>query len=398
MKKKIYPAAALLFGFIGIMTAADLLTPVRTESELENRKLKVSADFSFERLWSGDFQKQYEEVVIDQFAGRDSWITVKSVAESALLKTENNGVLYGKNGALFGKLTDYDREQTARNLSFLNDFAEEHGGLDFGIIPSGYAFSPDQLPDGAGQLDQKEALEEIRGLLGDAVQWLDAYRILEQENQAEYSADGCKYDWFADHSQYEALYYNTDHHWRGTTAYKFYRELCARKGYARFAYGNDADLLSAGTLNLREIEGFYGTYYSKCKKVDTTPDTLTFFDLPFPVKTVVDGVEKEGWYDAAAFDTRDKYSAFLYGNGGLTVLSREEVPEDPARMLLIKDSYSNVLAPLFLSEFDEVYVVDLRSYPQGINALCDEKGFAEILVLYNFENFQSDKNFYRLTY
>lgn len=373
-KKKFYPTAALLLGFLAVMTAVDLLTPIKTESELENRQLKTSSDFSFQRLWSGDFQKRYEEVVTDQFAGRDEWITLKSTTESALLKTENNGVLYGKNGALFGKLTSYDREQIQHNLSFLNDFAEKQGGLTFSVIPSGYVYSSDQLPVGAGQVDQKTAIVELKDELKDSVQWFDTYALLSAVNEKP--------------ENYEALYYNTDHHWRGTTAYQFYQSFCAEKGYTAFA----------DELTLREIKGFYGTYYSKCKKVDTKPDTLTFFDLPFPVHTVVDGVEKENWYDEAALDTRDKYRAFLYGNGGLTVLSREETAENPKRILLIKDSYSNTIAPLFLSEFDEVYVVDLRSYPQGINALCEEKNFAEILVLYNFENLQSDNNFYRLLY
>lgn len=373
-KKKFYPAATLLLGFVAVMTTVDLLTPIKTESELENRPLKTSSDFSFQRLWSGDFQKRYEEVVTDQFAGRDSWITVKSMTESALLKTENNGVLYGKNGALFGKLASYDEEQLQRNISFLDNFAEKYGGLTFGVIPSGYVYSPDQLPMGAGQVDQKAAIAALRTEVNGSVEWLDADAFLTALNEKQ--------------ENHEALYYNTDHHWRGTTAYQFYLNYCAEKGYTAFTDG----------LTLREIEGFYGTYYSKCKKADTKPDTLTYFDLPFPVKTVIDDKEKDTWYDAAAFDTRDKYGAFLYGNGGLTVLSGEEISENPKRMLLIKDSYSNTVAPLLLSEFDEVYVVDLRSYPQGINSLCEEKNFAEILVLYNFENLQSDNNFYRLLY
>ena len=45
-----------------------------------------------------------------------------------------------------------------------------------------------------------------------------------------------------------------------------------------------------------------------------------------------------------------------------------------------------------------MYIVDLRSYPSGLNELCDEKDFDETLVLYNFENLESDTNFYRMTY
>lgn len=369
-KKKCYPAAALLLGFIAVMTVADLATPVREKSEMENRPLKTAASFSLQKLWSGDFQKQYEEVVTDQFAGRDGWITIKSMTESALLKTENNGILYGKNGALFGKLTSYNEQQLSRNIYFLNEFAGKYDGVTFGVIPSGYTYSPDQLPIGAGQVDQRAVLAKLREELDNTVQWMDADAVLTGLDS-------------------ESLYYNTDHHWRGTTACRFYRAYCAEKGYRAF---------SEDELTLREVPDFYGTYYSKCKKTDTKPDTLTYYDLPITVKTVVDGEEKDGWYDAAAFDTRDKYAAFLYGNGGLTVLSREEISGDPKRMLLIKDSYSNTIAPLFLSEFDEVYVVDLRSYPVGINELCSGKDFDDILVLYNFENLQSDKNFYRLEY
>ena len=105
--------------------------------------------------------------------------------------------------------------------------------------------------------------------------------------------------------------------------------------------------------------------------------------------------------DAAQLDKRDKYGAFLYGNGGLTILSQveretKEVKSDYSRLLLIKDSFSNALAPLFLSNFDEVYIVDLRSYPMGMTQLCEETGFDEIVVLYNFENLESDTNFYRI--
>ena len=369
-KKKCYPAAALLLGFIAVMTIVDLATPVKTVSEMENRPLKTTANFSFQKLWSGDFQKRYEEVVTDQFAGRDGWITIKSMTESALLKTENNGILYGKNGALFGKLTSYNEQQLSRNIYFLNEFAGKYEGVTFGVIPSGYTYSPDQLPIGAGQVDQRAVLAEMREELSESVTWVDADAVLTGLDSG-------------------SLYYNTDHHWRGTTACRFYRAYCAEKGYRTF---------SEEELTLREVPDFYGTYYSKCKKTDTEPDILTYYDLSIPVKTVVDGEEKENWYDAAAFDTRDKYTAFLYGNGGLTVLSREEISDKPQRMLLIKDSYSNTIAPLFLSAFDEVYVVDLRSFPQGINALCEEKDFDDILVLYNFENLQSDTNFYRLEY
>ena len=115
-KRRIYPTTLLLFGFMAVVTLADLVNPVRAFSEMENRELKTTSQFSLSNLFKGDFQSQYEKVVADQFVGRDEWITLKSMTESALLKTENNGVIYGKNGALFGKLTSYN-ETTSPSAS-----------------------------------------------------------------------------------------------------------------------------------------------------------------------------------------------------------------------------------------------------------------------------------------
>lgn len=372
-KRRIYPTALLLFGFVAAVTLSDLVNPVRAFSEMENRELKTTSQFTLSRLFKGDFQTQYEKVVADQFVGRDEWITLKSMTESALLKTENNGVIYGQNGALFGKLTSYNQEQLTRNIGFLQQFAEKHDNVTFGVIPSGYTYSTDQLPSGSGQIDQLPIIADIEKSLADSVQWFDAAGLLAAQES-------------------ESLYYNTDHHWRGTTAYLAYTALCEQLGLQPSAEEQ---------LTLREVDDFYGSYFSKCKKAGIKPDTLTFYDLPFQVAATVDGVQKDGWYDPAQLEKRDKYGAFLYGNGGLTILSRpdrqtKEADRETSRLLLIKDSFSNALAPLFLNNFDEVYIVDLRSYPMGMTNLCEETAFDEILVLYNFENLESDTNCYRI--
>ena len=376
-KRKFYPTAAVLLGFVGVMTAVDIFTPVKAFSEMENRDLRTESRLSISRLISGDFQKDYETMVSDQFAGRDGWITAKSVSESALQKTENNGVLYGKNGTFFGKFTSYDETQLERNLYFLENFANDGHPLTFAIVPSAYEYAEDQLPLGAGQVDQRPVIAGVKETLSDNenITWFDADAVLAAQ-------------------QSEDLFYRTDHHWKGETAYLVYAALCEQMGLTP---------ASADELVLREVEGFYGSYYSKCKKADTEPDTLSFYDQPFKIHTEVLNVnmemeEKDNWYNEEQLSARDKYGALLWGNYGLTVLSKEEVPEDPKRLLLIKDSFSNCLAPLFLSNFDEMYIVDLRSYPSGLNELCDEKDFDETLVLYNFENLESDTNFYRMTY
>lgn len=363
--RRIHPTLLMFFGFILVLAVADLLTPVKNFSELENRYLKQPPTFSLASLLDGSYTQNVENYVNDQFVGRDSWISVKSKAETALLKVENNGIVYGKDGRLFEKYTSYDQEQLSKNLAFLEEFAAGQSNVTFSVVPAGYMLTPEDLPAGLQLVDQGAVLPQIQAAVPSA-HWIDTLDLLSQSGDQD-------------------LYYRTDHHWRVKGAYLFYEAFCQNRGLEPAA---------ADELPLREVEGFYGTYFSKCKKTGIQPDTLSFYDIPVASVTV-DGVEKENWYDEAALSSRDKYGALLYGNGGLTILRNGD---GERKLLLIKDSYSNALAPIFLQNYDQVYIVDLRSFPQGMQQLCAEQDFTDILILYSFSNICSDTNFYRLKY
>ncbi len=66
--------------------------------------------------------------------------------------------------------------------------------------------------------------------------------------------------------------------------------------------------------------------------------------------------------------------------------------------LLIKDSYGNSFAPFLTYQYDEVYVVDLRSIPVKMSEFLAENDFDDVLILYNFMNFASDTNLAKLRY
>ena len=91
MKEKIkklrrYPFLVVFVAFMLVVFCADMLTTRRQYSELENRTLKQRPDFSLKSLVENEYTLEYEEFVNDQFVLRDQWITLKSVAESALGK------------------------------------------------------------------------------------------------------------------------------------------------------------------------------------------------------------------------------------------------------------------------------------------------------------------------
>ena len=71
---------------------------------------------------------------------------------------------------------------------------------------------------------------------------------------------------------------------------------------------------------------------------------------------------------------------------------------ETSRVLLIKDSYGNCFAPFLTYSYDEVWVADLRNMTFKVSEVVAENQFQDVLVLYNFDTFQGDKNLSRITY
>ena len=67
-------------------------------------------------------------------------------------------------------------------------------------------------------------------------------------------------------------------------------------------------------------------------------------------------------------------------------------------MLVIKDSYGNCFAPFLTYSYDEVWVADLRNMTFKVGETVAENAFDDVLILYNLDTFQEDRNFSRITY
>ena len=172
-----YPLLLLFALVMGGLFLLDLCFTSNPYSELENRKLKQKPVFSLESLVENRYTKEYEEYINDQFVGRDQWITLKSVFESALGKTENNGVVYGADRYIYNKLLDpalgenrqngagfggdgldtpalpvVNAAQLGRNIGFLNTFAVTYPGhITAAIAPNSYGIRPEGLPAGGNR-------------------------------------------------------------------------------------------------------------------------------------------------------------------------------------------------------------------------------------------------------
>ena len=380
MKKILkYPLLIVFTLFIGLTTVFDIIKPDKAFSEFENTKLAQRPEFTWKKLISNKYGKDYEKYINEQFVCRDIWINTKSIAEYGLGKTENNGVIYGKDGYMFDKFNTPDLEKIDKNIKFIKEFTEKYPNenITLGIIPNSYEVLSEKVPKGLNNIDQ----DKYTSKLFDAINGENVNKI--------YFKDALK-----SHSD-EYIFYKTDHHWTTLGAYYGYAEYVKSLGMEPVPLKEIEDYMIY-------VEDFYGTYFNRSKAFFAESDTITVYkDIPVE-SIIINGSKKEGLYDMSKFNTRDKYGAFIYGNNGETVIksSVNMYNEDGkiSKVLIIKDSYANSFVPFLMYNFDEIHVVDLRHFTPRLSAYIKENDFDDIFVMYNFKNFCEDINIPKLRY
>ena len=211
-KIKRYPLLILFTLFLFVTTVADMCVNNRVFSEMENKYLTQKPAFSWSQLFKNQYTPKYETYINDQFVGRDWWITVKSVSESAFGKIKNNGIVYGSDHYLFEEYLTTDEDRIERNIGFLNEFVQTYGNqvpVTVSVIPSSYAILGDYLPTGLHNVDQRAYCEQIRSQIES--EWLDLFPVMTQT-----AADAAAFNASREPNEEELLAYYPHRftHWR----------------------------------------------------------------------------------------------------------------------------------------------------------------------------------------
>lgn len=178
----------------------------------------------------------------------------------------------------------------------------------------------------------------------------------------------------------EEIFARTDHHWTALGAY-----------YATTVFADVAgvaiDDLDKFTENRRE--GYLGTYYSWSNNHPAlTPEAfLSYYpDADYEVTYYSNKdlksngfVHKNGFF----FTIGDKhksswYSTFINGDA-YSVKAVSNDCKNGRKLLLVKDSYGNALAPFLLEGFEEIYIVDARVYERSLVETVEEYGITDVL-------------------
>lgn len=374
-KLKNYPILVLFFAFILILSTIDIMMPDKEFSEFENKYLQKSPKFTIDSFYQNEYVPKYERYINEQFIMRNKWIDLKSRVEFFMGKTENNGIIYGKDNYLFDKIQKINEKQLDKNVVNVKNFLEKYKDKNFKFVlaPNSYEVLKDKLPYGLKLFSQKDMINKVNAKLSENknVEILDFLDTLSSHKD-------------------EYIYYKTDHHWTSLGAYY---------AYVEFMKSVNKDYVDINELKAHEVESFLGTYFSKAKKFNSDYDKITYYDVNVDKMTFATK-EYTDIYDYEKFETRDKYAAFLYGNNDLTIITRKDSvnKENRSRILIIKDSFGNSFVPYLTYSYDEVYVLDLRFNSQKMSEIMETYDFDDILIMYSANNFIDDVNVMKLGY
>ena len=377
----------LIFGF----SLATILKPQNGFSERENRVLATRPEPTVSTVFSGEFEKAYEDSLTDQFVLRDQWIALRSFVERLALKQDIHDVYLGKDSYLIEKHTGtFSTEYAQNNISLLKEFVREASdrcGQDHVwvmMVPNAVSVLTDKLPLFAAPYDEKEYLQKIENELPVGV-WVEVTDVLEE---AARTSD-------------EQLYYRTDHHWTTYGAYLAYQELALQKGLELSRITSwDREVLTdrfEGTVAARI--GSSGTYdrIEAWKRNDRT-------ERKYLLRYNQTGEVQEGYLVRDCLETRDKYGVFFGGNFGTVEIRPEEDTAVAAgsgtgrKLLVIKDSYANCFVPFLLDQFDEVDLVDMRYFNGSLSEYMETASFTDVLFLNNVAGFAEDASLVKLRY
>ena len=348
----------------------NVIVPDQEESELENRALEQRPRFNLTTILSGDFMEQWEEYLSDQFAGRDTWRSLKVSLDRLGGARKENDIYIGKDGQLMEDIEVPDDGRLEANLTAIRDFAETYEDIPVTmmLVPDAACILNDSLPAFARVEDQRQMFSMAERKLGDTVNWVDTVSILNNHKS-------------------EKLYYKTDHHWTTQGAFYVFQDAAETLGIKGDVSDDFVSYTVTDSFN-GVLAASSGVGLDEMEQIDIYAPTGGDDDVV--VNYVDEGRKTTSLYDSSKLETRDKYGVFLGGN--TSVVDIRTVSTSQKRLLVVKDSFADCFIPFLAPYYREIVVVDPRYYSGTMQDIMDSYRITDALILYSGNTFFTDNN------
>lgn len=299
-------------------------------SQSERRPLAGRPELTVKTLMSGEWMEDFETYSLDQFPLRDAFRTLKAWFHFDVYRQKDNNGIFLEEGHVFKQeypIREASVEKAANKIDAVWEMylKDTNCKTYAAVIRDKNAY----LPADSGRLTMDYAAIEAQ--FSEA---LDAMAVIPL-------GDTLRLEDF----------YTTDPHWRQESLTPVAKRLGETMG---FSYEEPK-------LTYHTLSPFYGAYYGQ-SALPIPADTLCYGTNEWLEGCTNHDLEKNTvtkLYQPELISGMDGYDVFLGGASALQVL------ENPSgttgrELVLFRDSFGSSIAPLLLTVYDRVTLVDLR--------------------------------------
>lgn len=344
------------FLFVGILIfflIFSIFLPDKEISYSERRKLSSFPEISFDNIISGDFFTDLNDYLVEQFPLRDGFRKLKGIfASNVLNKKENNGVFI-RNSKIYQSNSSINYKSIDHMINLINNIKNNYiksNNIYYSIIPDkNYYLKDTDIP----RLDYNELVNIFEQKI-DNMKYIDIFDTLDLES-----------------------YYNTDIHWRQEKLENTTNKILVEMGNQTTSLPNKEYKYSK----------FYGALYGQVAS-NLKPDELIYLSNDELDNIKIYNYEKKEYqkvYNSNNLSNIDSYDVFLSGATPLLIIENEK-QNNGKELVLFRDSFGSSIAPLLISSYSKITIIDLRYIGSNLLNSIEEIKFNEnqdVLFLYS---------------
>ena len=346
MKRKNYVTVCLIAAFFLGVSVWNTFGAKADYSESERRVLAKFPEVTAESVLSGKFSAEFEEYAVDAFPMRDAWRRVKAYVKTGVFAQKDNNGIYQAEGHLSKleyPMNEKMLDHAIQVFSNVKDKYLKDNKVYFAMIP-----------------DKNRYLAEENG-----------YISLDYDVFTEYMKLGMD---FANYIEIADLlsaddYYQTDTHWKQENLVDVAERIASEMG---------AELTKEYDVKKLEIP-FHGVYEGQSALI-CSPETISYLTNDVLKRVTLEGAKDV--YDMEKAKGKDAYEMFLSGNQPIITM-RDPENSEGKRLILFRDSFGSSIAPVLMSGYSEIVLVDLRYISSDMLGQYVDFENADVLFLYS---------------
>lgn len=324
----------------------NIIIPDKDISTEERRKLARFPDINYQNIIDSSFSKDFDDYVLDQFILRDKLRMLKSIFELNIYHKLDTNNIYILDNRIYNQEYILNTNSVINFTNKINNLYDKYlknMNVYYTIIPDKNYYLNTNHP----KLDY-DKLYSITTSNLNRLKYIDITNCLNLDS-----------------------YYHTDIHWKQEKLNNVVSTLAQNMN---FTYTNN--------YTINKYYPFYGVYYHKTPtKVE--PDTIYYLTNDIIDNVIVKDYESnlDIMYELESLGSIDSYDVYLSGATPIITIDNPNY-QGKRELIIFRDSFSSSLAPLLISGYSKITLIDLRYMNSSSLEEYLEFNNQDVLIIY----------------